>query len=113
MTYLRVPETIIFLEICMILWSSFSSLMFYQYNECDVGKGVRTDENIQILSKIVKLLSLFTDFNRSIVSTPHGHSNILLVLHASLFLYFCDIIFCYNTRQYRHFMARTSSNVIN
>ena len=104
MTYLRVPETIIFLEICMILWSSFSSSMFYQYNECDVDKEMRTDENIQILSKIVKLLSLFTNFNRSILSTPHGHPNILFVLHASLFLYFCDIIFCYNTRKYRQFI---------
>ena len=105
MTYLRVPEKIIFLEICMILfWSSFSSLMFYQYDVCDVSKKLRTDENIQILSRSIKLLSLFTNFNTSILSTPHGHPNILLVLHASLFLYFCDIIFCYNTRKYRQFM---------
>ena len=47
---------------------------------------------------------MFTNFNTSILSTPHGHPNILLVLHASLFLYFCDIIFCYNTRKYRQFM---------
>ena len=104
MTYLRVPEKIIFLEICMILWSSFSSLMFFQYNVCDVGKELRTYENIQILSRSIKLLSLFTHFNTSILSTPHGHPDILLVLHASLFLYFCDIIFCYNTRKYRQFM---------
>ena len=96
MTYLRVPENNLFLKLHDFHGLHLvGSLMLYQYNSCDV---LRKDENNQVLSKTIQLLSLFTNFNRSILSTPHGHPNILLVLHASLFLYFCDIIFCYNTR---------------
>ena len=65
----------------------------YQYNFCDFGKEVRKDENNQVLSKTIQLLSLFTNFNRSILSTPHGHLIILLVLHASLFFTFVTLFF--------------------
>ena len=52
MTYLRVPETIIFLEICMILGQRQKSRRLQKMVE------VRTDENIQILSKIVKCFTI-------------------------------------------------------